>query len=437
VTAASVADRAVREAQRPNGARPFAAFEWLLAWRYLQGRRHSSRLSVFAALSILGITLGVAALIIVMAVMNGFRKELLSKILGVNGHLLVQPLEQPLTDYVDVVQRLARLEGVSLVVPFVEGQGFVSGSTPGQGSGILVRGVREAELMRLPSIGQNIRSGSLDGFDEREGVAIGRRLANNLGVQVGDRLTLLGPDGPRTPFGSTPRRKSYPVIAVFEIGMSDLDTIIAFMPMAEAQLFFNQPERATAIEIYAADPDRLEAVRGRIAAAIERPLLLTDWRQRHATIANALAVERNVMFLILTLIVIVATLNVISGLVTLVRNKSHDIAILRTMGATRWAVMRVFLINGLTIGVVGTLAGLLLGLLVCSYIREIQDLASWISGSNLWDPTVRFLTQIPAEIDPRETATVVVVSLALSLAATLYPSWRAARLDPVDALRYE
>jgi lipoprotein-releasing system permease protein len=434
VTAAAVSASASAE---PSGTRPFALFEWLLAWRYLRARRQEGFISVIAGFSFVGILLGVATLIIVMAVMNGFRKELLSKILGVNGHLLIQPIETPLTDYMDIVRRLQGVEGIRHVVPFVEGQGFLSGAVPAQGSGVLVRGIREADLMRLPSIAANVRTGSLVDFDNREGLVIGRRLANGLGVQVGDRVTLLGPDGPRTPFGATPRRKTYPIIAVFEIGMSELDSIMAFMPMQEAQLFFNQPERASAIELYVADADRLDQVRSGINAAVERPLFLTDWRQRHATLANALAVERNVMFLILTLIVLVAALNIISGLIMLVKDKAHDIAILRTMGATSGAVMRVFLITGASIGVVGTIAGFILGVVVCTYIQPIQDVVSWLAGTNLWDPTVRFLTQIPAEMDVRETASVVAVALGLSFVATLYPAWRAARLDPVDALRYE
>jgi lipoprotein-releasing system permease protein len=437
VTVATASAHADTAAPEPVGTRPFAAFEWMLAWRYLRSRRADGFISVIAGFSFTGILLGVMTLIVVMAVMNGFRKELLAKILGASGHVLVQPLDQPFTDYVDIVRRISAVSGVRAVVPFVEGQAFATGSVAGQGAGVLVRGMRQADLARVPSVANNVRNGTLVDFDSREGVAIGRRLAANLGVQVGDRITLLGPDGPQTPFGSTPRRKSYPVHAVFEIGMSELDQVLVFMPMAEAQLFFNQEDRATAIEVTLTDTDRTAELREAIGNALERPVFVTDWRQRNAALATALQVERNVMFLILTLIILVATLNIVSGLIMLVRDKSHDIAILRTMGATRGAVMRIFLITGASIGIVGTLCGFLAGVLIASNIAAIQQALSWATGTNLWDPTIRFLTQIPAEMDPRETASVVAMGLGLSVLATLYPSWRAARLDPVDALRYE
>ena len=415
----------------------FCAFEWLIAWRYLRARRKEGAFSVIAGFSFVGILLGVAALIIVLAVMNGFRKELTSKILGVNGHLLVQAIDQPFVDFEEVVARFKTVTGVRQIIPFVEGQGFASGQGHGLGSGVLVRGVRESDLLSMSAITDNIRMGSLDDFDERGGLVIGRRMANSLGVQVGDNVTLLGPDGPRTPFGTTPRRKAYSVTAIFEVGMSDLDGILAFMPLSEAQAFYNQPNRVTAIEVYLDQPERIDKIREALSNAVERPIYIGDWRQRNAALFNALQIERNVMFLILTLIVLVAALNIISGLIMLVKDKAHDIAILRTMGATRGTILRVFLIVGASIGVVGTVGGLLLGLLVCARIQAIQEFVSYLSGTNLWDPTVRFLTQIPADVDRGETLSVLLMALTLSLLATLYPSWRAAKLDPVEALRYE
>lgn len=434
--AAGAAGMEADRGQRRQTA-PFAAFEWLIAWRYLRARRKEGAFSVIAGFSFVGILLGVAALIIVLAVMNGFRKELTGKILGVNGHLLVQPIDKPFTDYEDIVAHFEKVKGARLVVPFIEGQGFASGRGAGLGSGVLVRGVTEADLVKLPGISGNIRSGALEGFDQESGLVIGRRMANALGVQVGDNITLLGPDGLRTPFGATPRRKIYPIIATFEIGVSDLDTVLAFMPLAEAQAFYNQPERVTAIEVYASDPDRLDQLRQALNNSIERPVYISDWRQRNGALFNALQVERNVMFLILMLIVLVAALNIISGLIMLVKDKAHDIAILRTMGAARGTVLRVFLIVGASIGVVGTAGGVLLGLVVCANIQAIQDFVSRLLGTELWDPTVRFLTQIPADVDGKETLSVIAMALTLSLLATLYPSWRAARLDPVEALRYE
>ena len=409
---------------------PFAPFEWMLAGRYLGARRRGRFVSVIALFSILGIMLGVATLIIVLSVMNGFRKELLGKFVGINGHIFVAAQDKPLTDYEDVSERLAKLAGIRQAIPMVEGQAFAS--SPYAGSGVLVRGVRGADLSAIPAVAGNIRQGSLANFDAGGGVAIGRRLAESLGVQAGDNVTLTNPRGSSTPFGTTPRIKAYPVAAVFEVGMTQFDDILVFMPLGEAQGYFNKEGEASVIEVFVDDAERLEDARQSIELAAERPVLLTDWRQRNRTLASALEVERNVMFLILCLIVVVAVLNIVSGLIVLVRDKSSDIAILRTMGATSGAVMRVFLINGALIGVVGTFLGLVLGVVFTLNIKAIQTTLF----PSAWDPTARFLSEIPAEMNSGEVTTIVLTSLTLSLLATLYPSWRAARLDPVQALRY-
>jgi lipoprotein-releasing system permease protein len=418
----------------PADTRPFARFEWMLAGRYLRTRRREGFVSVIAGFSFLGIMLGVATLIIVLSVMNGFRKELLDKIVGVNGHIFLTPIERPLDDYREVAERLKRIPGITHAVPMVEGQALAS-SQYGN-SGVLVRGMREQDIKQIRFIGGNIRQGSLDGFDDNAGVAIGRRLAETLSIRAGDNITIVSPRGAATPFGTAPRIKAYPVVAVFEIGMSEFDGTFVFMPLAEAQAYFNRDDDVNVIEVFIDNADRTQAVRDAIEANAPRPLVLTDWRQRNRTFFAALEVERNVMFLILTLIVLVAALNIVSGLIMLVKDKSSDIAILRTMGATSGAILRVFLMTGAAIGVLGTLAGFGLGLLICAYIQPIQDFVATISGTQLWDPTVRFLTQIPSETNPREVAAVVGMALTLSLLATLYPAWRAARLDPVDALRY-
>ncbi|HZB62360.1 MAG TPA: lipoprotein-releasing ABC transporter permease subunit, partial [Microvirga sp.] len=318
--------------------------------------------------------------------------------------------------------------------PLVEGQAF--GSSQYNGSGVLVRGIRVEDLQKIEHIAGNLRQGSLDNFSEGEGVVIGRRLAESLSLQAGDTLTLITPRGAATPFGTAPRVKGYPVKAVFEIGMSEFDATFVFMPLAEAQSYFNRTEDVQLIEVYLDNADRVDQARAAIEEAAGRPILMTDWRQRNRTFFGALEVERNVMFLILTLIVLVAALNIISGLIMLVKDKSSDIAILRTMGATRGAVMRIFLITGASIGVVGTIAGFLLGLLIAANVQSLQSFLSWATNSNLWDPTLRFLSQIPSEVNPREVATVLAMALILSLLATLYPSWQAAKLDPVEALRY-
>ena len=415
--------------------RPFAPFEWLLSGRYLRARRREGFISVIAGFSFLGIMLGVATLIIVMAVMNGFRKELLDKILGLNGHLLVQPLESPLTDWKDVADRISQVPGIKLAAPVVDGQGL--GSSPYNASGIFIRGIRGEDLNSLPSIAKNIKQGSLEGFDDGQGVAIGRRLADSLSLHAGDMITLISPKGAVTPMGVTPRIKPYRIAAVFEIGMSEYDSGFVFMPLTEAQAYFNRNNDVSAIEVFTSNPDKIEAYRKAVTEAAGRPIFLVDWRQRNATFFNALQVERNVMFLILTLIVLVAALNIISGLIMLVKDKGSDIAILRTMGASQGAIMRIFLITGASIGVVGTITGFLVGVLICMNIESIRQFLSWLTSTEIFDPTIYFLSKLPAEIDFGETAAVVIMALTLSFLATLYPSWRAARLDPVEALRYE
>ncbi len=345
-----------KTAAQPAGAGPFSIFERMVAWRYLRSRRKETVISVIALISFVGIMLGVATLIIVMAVMNGFRAELLTRILGVNGHLVMQPVDLPLDDYDVLAKRVNGVAGVKYALPMIDGQVLASGLA-GPGTGALVRGIRGDDLAKVSLVAGNVRQGSLVGFDTGEGVAIGRRMAENLGLVLGDKITLVSPDGDITPFGTTPRVKAYPVNAIFEVGMSEYDASIVFMPLAEAQLYFNMEGLAQSIEIFVDDPDQVDAIKPAIEEAAERPIYLTDWRQRNQTFFSALQVERNVMFMILTLIVLVASLNIISGLVMLVKDKSHDIAILRTMGATRGGILRIFLMTGAAIGVAGTAAG--------------------------------------------------------------------------------
>jgi lipoprotein-releasing system permease protein len=407
----------------------------MLSLRYLRARRKEGFISVIAGFSFLGIMLGVATLIIVMAVMNGFRHELLDKILGLNGHLLIQPLEKPLTDWEQVAANINKVPGIKLAAPIVEGQALAS--SPFNAGGVLVRGIRLADLEKLPSVAKNIKQGALTGFDEGQGVAIGRRLADQLSLRAGDNITLVAPRGAVTPMGTTPRIKVYKIAAVFEIGMSEYDSAFIFMPLKEAQAYFNRAGDVTAIEVYTDNPDRVDSYRKAVQDAAQRPIFMIDWRQRNATFFNALQVERNVMFLILTLIVLVAALNIVSGLIMLVKDKGQDIAILRTMGATQGAIMRVFLITGASIGVVGTIIGFLLGVVICSNIESIRQFLSWMTSTELFSPELYFLSRLPADMDTAETSAVVVMALVLSFLATLYPSWRAARLDPVEALRYE
>ena len=422
-------------AKGPSGTRPFSAFEWMLSLRYLRARRREGFISVIAGFSFLGIMLGVATLIIVMAVMNGFRTELLSKILGLNGHMLVQPIDSPLTDWEAVSARIAGVPGIRLAAPLVEGQALAS--SPYNASGVLVRGLRAQDLVKLPSIANNIKQGTLEGFDTGQGVVIGRRLADQLSLHSGDNITLVSPRGAVTPMGTMPRIKNYKVAAVFEVGMSEYDSAFVFMPLAEAQAYFNRDGDVSAIEVYTDDPDRIDSFRKLVTDAAARPIFMIDWRQRNSTFFNALQVERNVMFLILTLIVLVADLNIISGLIMLVKDKSRDIAILRTMGATQGGVMRIFMITGAAIGVLGTLVGFLVAVVICANIESIRQFLSWATSTELFSPELYFLSKLPAQLDWSETTAVVVMALTLSLLASLIPAWRAARLDPVDALRYE
>jgi lipoprotein-releasing system permease protein len=417
------------------GTRPFAPFEWMLARRYLRARRKEGFISVIAGFSFVGIMLGVATLIIVMSVMNGFRKELFDKILGLNGHMIVRPLGRDFTDYADVASRLAVVPGVKAAIPVVEGQVLMT--TPSSSNGVYVRGIREADLKSLEGVSSKVFFGTLDGFDQAGGLAIGTRLANALNLRIGDEVTIVSPRGASTPFGTAPRVKRYPIRAVFEIGMSEYDATIAFLPLEEAQRYFNVPGAAHVLEVLIDNPDRVDELRQPMVAAAGGDLLITDWRERNATFYNTLNVERNVMFMILTLIVLVAALNIISGMIMLVKDKGRAIGILRTMGASQGAIMRIFFITGASIGVVGTVAGLILGVVVCKYIENIRQFVAWLTATELFPPTVYFLSRLPAEMDVGEITSIVIMALTLSVLATLYPSWRAARLDPVEALRYE
>jgi len=422
----------------PNASRsagPFSAFEWMIALRYLRPTRREGYVSVISIFSLIGIAIGVAALIIVLAVMNGFRHELLARILGLNGHAVVQGLYGNLTNYDHLAGRLRTVPGVTRVTPIVDGQ--VMASANGLNAGVIVRGMRRSDLESLTTVSKSLSQGALSHFAGGDSVIIGQRLAEKLRLVPGMQITLIAPRGNVTPFGTTPRVKSYTVAGTFRIGMSEYDQTFIFIPLEEAQLYFNMGDSVNGLQIMVRDPEQIGAVMNGISTVAGPYTRVISWQDMQSSLFGALQVERNVMTLILALIVLVAALNIISGLIMLVKDKAGDIAILRTMGARRGAVMRVFFIAGASIGVTGTLLGLIIGVVFCTYIEEIRQFLSSLTGTTLFDPTIYFLSRIPAQMNPREVLFVVVLALSLSFLATLYPSWHAARLDPVEALRYE
>lgn len=414
----------------------FSAFERMVAFRYLRARRKEGFVSVIAAFSFLGIMLGVATLIIVMAVMNGFRQELLSRVLGLNGHLGIYAYQGTvLTGYDELAERAAQIKGVKMVMPLIEGQVMVSSVRNAQGA--IVRGIRSEDFARRDILKNSLVGGRLEAFDEPNTVFIGDRLAQKLGVYVGEEITLISPKGTVTAFGSIPRMRAYTVGGTFSVGMYEYDSGFIFMPLGEAQKFFNMDDGITNLELFLNNHDLVKSVQEAAATQLGGGFRIYDWQRSNAAFFNAIQVERNVMFLILTLIIVVAAFNMISGLIMLVKDKGRDIAVLRTMGATRGMIMRIFFMSGASIGFFGTLFGVLVGLVFCENIENIRRFLESLTGTDLFSAEIYFLSRLPAEVDPVEVVAVVAMALFLSFAATIYPSWRAARLDPVEALRYE
>jgi len=407
----------------------------MIAFRYLRARRQEGFISVIAWFSLLGIMLGVATLIIVMSVMNGFREELLTRILGVNGHLSVYGDSIKLSNYDELASRIAEFEGVVKVTPIIEGQ--VMASANNQASGAIVRGLRLADIKDREILAKNIHQGSLEKFEGKNAVILGYRMARKLKLKIDDKLLLISPKGNITAFGTLPRMKSYKVAGIFNVGMHEYDSGFIFMPLQAAQIYFKFPRTVSYLDITIQQPNRASDMAGKIWNAIGNKGRVYDWQHSKSSLFNAIQVERNVMFLILTLIIVVAAFNIISSLIMLVKDKGRDIAILRTIGATRSMIMRMFLISGTSIGVIGTMAGFCLGVSFSMNIEKIRQILQGLTNTELFAAEIYFLSTLPAIIDPIEVITVVLIGLGLSFLATIYPSWRAARLDPVEALRYE
>ncbi len=414
----------------------FGPFERAIAGRYLRARRGERFVSVIAGFSLIGIALGVATLIIVMSVMNGFKSDLLSRILGLNGDLGVFATSGSLGEFDQLATKIRDVPGVLSAVPVIEGQVLLNGPTSSTGG--LVRGVRQADLEALPSVGGTIRAGSLGDFSGDDAIAIGLTLAQQFGLSVGSKLTLLSPDGAATAFGTVPRVRAYRVVAIFQAGMNEYDSRYVFIPLHAAQVFFQKPNAVSQIEVTVRDPEHIAPTTQRIEAAVQgAPVRVIDWTQSNDSFFAAVQVEQNVMFLILTLIIVVAAFNVISSLIMMVKDKTRDIAVLRTLGAGRGAVMRIFLMCGASVGITGTLVGTVLGIAFCLNIERLRQALQSITGTDLFNPEVYYLEHLPAKLDWREVSQIILMALALSLLATLYPSWRAARTDPIEALRNE
>ncbi|MCA6297982.1 MAG: lipoprotein-releasing ABC transporter permease subunit [Phenylobacterium sp.] len=422
---------------RPAG--PFSRWERMVAGRYLRSKRREGGVAMIGVIAYVGIALAVAVLIIVMSVMNGFRTELLSRILGFNGHVFVSTAPASGLDTAGLTRQLSGLPGVVQAAPVIEGQVMAVGD--GSVSGAIVRGVSRADLAATRLVADNVTPGGLDGWGEGEyggdRVLLGERLAASLGLRPGDPITLISPTGAATAFGDAPQRKTFIVSGLFSVGMSEYDQSFLYMPIEQAGLFFGREGAPDFIELRLSDPERAAEVKAQAASLAGPAASVSDWTERNAAFWGALQVERNVMRLILMMLVVIAAANIISGLIMLVKNKGRDIAILRTMGAGQGAILRIFFMAGAAVGVAGALTGLLLGVVFCTYIGPIQQAVEWVTGARVFASDVYYLSRIPARIDWAEVVLILGWSLAAAFLATLPPAWRASRLDPVEALRYE
>lgn len=401
----------------------------------MRAKRKEGFISVITGFAFTGIALGVATLIIVMSVMNGFRAELLSRILGINGHIgIMAPAGYPFNNYPQAIQEIAALEHITTVIPMIENQILVTAGRSAEGA--MVRGIAKEDLLKKSAYVEAIKDVDLEYFSD-DGIIMGARLARKMGLIEGDKVTLLSPNGKITAFGTVPRMKTYQIIGLFNSGMFEYDSNFIFMPLASAQVYFGLKDAVSNIDVTIDDDKNLLTVRKGLEEALGGTAYVYDWKQSNAAFFNAIDVERNVMFVILTLIILVAAFNIITGLIMLVKDKGRDVAVLRTMGATKGMIMRIFFVDGAFIGFVGTTIGLIIGLVVCAYIEEIRQGLQSLFGRDLFSAEIYFLSKLPAKVDMVEVTSVVLIALLLSFIATLYPAWRAAKMDPVEALRYE
>ena len=414
----------------------FTPLERLLAFRYLRSRRSEGFISVIAWFSFAGITLGVATLIIVMSVMNGFRAELVNRILGLNGHLgISSTLANEIDDYETLTSYIAQNPNIMAATPQIESQVLVYSNNVTIGA--VVRGVIWSDLAIRAPLWDSITDEIITRFRDNKAILIGKTMARNLNLAQGDSITLLAPKGRTTAFGSIPTRQSFIIGGIFDVGMHEYDSSFVFMPLPSAQKFFAMPDRVSGIELYINVPDDAPIVKAEITKILPEKTAVFDWMDRNRNFLNALQVERNVMFLILTLIILVAAFNIISSMIMLVRSKNADIAVLRTMGLGRTSLLKIFLLTGTSIGIIGTIVGSLLGLLFCWNIEGIKSFIENLTGSELFSAEIYFLSKLPAVVEPTEVGVVIVMTLTLSLLASLYPAWRACAIAPAEVLRYE
>lgn len=422
---------------------PFAAYEWLIAWRYLRAKRADGGVSVMTWISLIGITLAVFALIATLAVRSGFRAEFVDTILGSNAHVTVYTagevneqgqILRTIAEYESMAEKVAEVPGVIRAAPLVKGQ--VMASSRGRNAGIEVFGISEADIQTIPRIANpETAVGSLDRFNE--GIAIGSGVARELGLALGDTIKLISPDGVKTAFGVSPRVKNYEVVYIFTAGRYDIDRTRAYMPFGEAQLYFNREGAADEIEVMIDDPENVDQLTLPILRAAGASAMVWTWRDASGGFLRALEIEDNVMFVIMSVLVLIAAMNIVSGLIMLVKNKGRDIGILRTMGLTEGAVLRVFFICGAATGIIGTILGVILGCLFAVYIDPIFSFVNYVAGGGVWDPSVRGIYELPAKLNLSDVLSAIFLSLGLSFVVTIFPARRAARMNPVEALRYE